>query len=74
MERLAEGEGVYVYFECPDLDERVVRLQEAGVIFDEPASDRNWGWREARLRDPDGNRLILYFAGAMRFHPPWRVG
>ena len=27
----------------------------------------------AYLRDPDGNRLCLYFAGENRVNPPWRV-
>ena len=67
------GEGVYVYFECTDLDERVADLQEQGIQFDEPPSDRSWGWREARLRDPDGNRLILFYGGENRINPPWRV-
>ena len=74
VDEVGEGEGVYVYFECEDLDAKVADLRAAGVEFDEPPSDRSWGWREARLRDPDGNRLILYRAGEMRINPPWRIG
>ena len=74
VERVREGEGVYVYFECEALDEHVANLQAAGIEFTEPPSDRSWGWREARLLDPDGNQLILYRAGEMRINPPWRVG
>ena len=73
VDALPEGEGVFVYFECDDLDERCTTLQQAGIVFDEPPSDRDWLWREARLRDPDGNRLILYFGGENRLNPPWRV-
>jgi len=62
-----------VYFECEDLDERVKNLVAAGIVFDEPPSDRTWLWREARLKDPDGNKLILYRAGEHRKNPPWRV-
>ena len=62
-----------VYFECLDLDALIEPLCDAGVLFDEPATDRSWGWREARLRDPDGHRLCLYFAGEMRRYPPWRM-
>jgi hydroxymethylpyrimidine/phosphomethylpyrimidine kinase len=30
-------------------------------------------WREARLRDPDGNIIFFYKAGENRRFPPWRV-
>ena len=30
-------------------------------------------WREARLRDPDGHDVRLYFAGENRLNPPWRM-
>ena len=70
---LPTGEGVYVYFELDDLDAEVNRLVGAGVSFDLLPTDQPWGWREARLLDPDGNRLILYHAGEYRLNPPWRV-
>ncbi|WP_420604127.1 VOC family protein [Flagellimonas sp.] len=73
VEELPKGEGVSIYFECTDLDEKVTILKEKGIHFDEPPSDRTWLWREARLRDPDNNQLILYFAGENRLNPPWRV-
>ena len=53
-----------VYFECDDLDARVAQLKSAGVRFDNDPVDQRWLWREAWLRDPDGNRLCLYFGGA----------
>jgi catechol 2,3-dioxygenase-like lactoylglutathione lyase family enzyme len=62
-----------VYFECRDLDARVAALKVAGLIFDSDPADQPWLWREARLRDPDGNRLCLYFAAENRVSPPWRV-
>jgi catechol 2,3-dioxygenase-like lactoylglutathione lyase family enzyme len=62
-----------VYFECDDLDERVTALKVVGVIFDTALVDQPWLWREARLRDPDGNRLCLFHAGENRLNPPWRV-
>ncbi|WP_020571005.1 VOC family protein [Neolewinella persica] len=71
---LPVGEGTFIYFECADLDERCAALVKAGITFDEPPSDRDWLWREARLRDPDGNRLILFWGGENRLNPPWRVG
>lgn len=72
-EKLPTGDGVYVYFESENLDEEVKRLMQEGIEFDELAEDKNWLWREARLKDPDGNQIILYFAGKNRKNPPWRV-
>lgn len=65
--------GVVVYFECTDLDARVADLQAQGMVFQQLPTDQPWLWREARLLDPDGNVLCLYFAGANRKHPPWRI-
>lgn len=62
-----------IYFECDDLDEQVCRLKAAGIVFDNDPVDQVWNWREAWLRDPDGNRLCLFHAGADRINPPWRV-
>ncbi|WP_190809809.1 VOC family protein [Flagellimonas sp. S3867] len=73
VDQLPIGEGIYLYFECVDLDEKVEQLQENGIQIDEPPSDRPWLWREARLHDPDNNRLILFFAGENRLNPPWRI-
>lgn len=71
----AEGRGPapVVYFECADLDGDVSRLAAAGVEFEQPPTDQPWLWREARLRDPAGNRVCLFQAGSNRRHPPWRV-
>jgi hydroxymethylpyrimidine/phosphomethylpyrimidine kinase len=63
-----------VYFECADLDQTVARLLAAGVLFDSLPADQPWLWREARLRDPAGNPLCLFWAGPNRRHPPWRIG
>ncbi len=62
-----------VYFECDDLDARVAALHASGVVFDHGPINQSWLWREAWLRDPDGNRLCFYFAGENRLNPPWRV-
>jgi len=70
---LPEGEGVWIYFESHRLDAWVAELQEAGFQFDEALENKRWLWREARLSDPDGNRLILYHAGRNRKDPPWRI-
>lgn len=63
-----------IYLECERLDDKVRELQAAGVRFDSQPEDQRWLWREARLRDPDGNRLCLYHAGENRKRPPWRIG
>lgn len=65
--------GVVVYFECADLDARVRQLLAAGVEFTQLPADQRWLWREARLRDPSGNELCLYWAGGNRKDPPWRI-
>ncbi len=62
-----------VYLESDMLDAWVEALQAAGIVFETAPEDQSWGWREARLRDPAGNRLCLYRAGEYRRFPPWRV-
>lgn len=72
-EELPSGNGISVYFECENLDEKVEQLIEKGVSFDQLPKDQTWLWREAYLKDPDGNQLILFFAGENRINPPWRI-
>ncbi len=62
-----------VYFECDDLDERVEQLARAGIPFEHGPRNQPWMWREARLRDPDGNIIFFYKAGESRRFPPWRL-
>ncbi|WP_018343923.1 VOC family protein [Cytophaga aurantiaca] len=70
---LSTGEGIWIYFESADLDKRVAELQTKNITFEELPNDKPWLWREARLKDPDGNQLILYKAGENRLNPPWRI-
>lgn len=72
-EELPAGSGIYVYFECMNLDELTANLIDKGIVFDEEPQDKRWLWREARLKDPDGNQLILYYGGENRKNPPWRI-
>jgi predicted enzyme related to lactoylglutathione lyase len=67
------GWGAIVYFESEDLDAEVKRLKAAGIKFDSGPRDEPWLWREARLKDPDQNRIVLFHAGQNRKFPPWRV-
>jgi catechol 2,3-dioxygenase-like lactoylglutathione lyase family enzyme len=73
VEDIAPGEGIYLYFEHQKLDEWVAELQAQGLEFYQLPEDQNWLWREARLKDPDGHTLILYYAGENRKNPPWRI-
>lgn len=72
-EELPTGPGIYIYFECENVDETVEELIKNGITFDEEPTDKRWLWREARLKDPDGNQLILFYGGENRKNPPWRV-
>jgi len=65
--------GATVYLESGALDAWVAYLARRGVRFDQMPADEDWGWREARLTDPAGNRLCLYQAGEYRRYPPWRI-
>ncbi len=73
VEKLPVGDGIYVYFEVENLDERVAELRSLGIEFEELPNDKSWLWREARLKDLDGNQLILFYGGENRKNPPWRI-
>lgn len=64
---------ITLYFECDDLDAEYERLMSLGIEFDQPPTDREWLWREAYLRDPNGNKICLFHAAENRKDPPWRV-
>lgn len=72
-DELPSGHGISVYFECENLDHKVEILEKAGIVFDLAPTDQEWLWREAKLKDVDGNQLILYYAGKNRLDPPWRL-
>jgi catechol 2,3-dioxygenase-like lactoylglutathione lyase family enzyme len=64
---------VVLYFECETLDAEVDRLKSLGLEFDEDPTDRPWLWRQAYLKDPNGNKICLFHGGENRKNPPWRV-
>lgn len=65
--------GTTIYLESGALDAWVAYLARRGVRFDQMPKDEEWGWREAHLADPDGNRICLYQAAEYRRFPPWRL-
>ncbi len=73
VESLPSGNGIWLYFEVKDLDAKVKALQDLGIQFEEEPVDQPWLWREARLRDPDQNSIILYYPGENRINPPWKI-
>jgi catechol 2,3-dioxygenase-like lactoylglutathione lyase family enzyme len=64
---------ITLYFETAELDAEYERLQAEGITFNLPPTAQTWGWREAHLEDPDGHKLILFWAGEYRINPPWRI-
>ncbi len=69
----AESADVVIYFEAPDVDLEVRRLENLGLEFETAPTDQHWLWREAYLRDPAGNLICIYHAGQNRRYPPWRI-
>ncbi len=73
VDKISNEEGIWIYFEVENIDERVKELQSNGFEFESLPEDMPWLWREARIKDPDNNQLIIYFAGENRLNPPWRL-
>ena len=70
---IAASTATTFYFESNRLDAWVAELAAQGLVFDQMPKDESWLWREARLRDPHGNIICLYYSGENRRYPPWRV-
>jgi catechol 2,3-dioxygenase-like lactoylglutathione lyase family enzyme len=73
VDQIYRGEKPVIYFECDDLDKTVEALEQKGIVLESRPVDQTWLWREAYLRDPDGNLICLYYAGENRLNPPWRL-
>ncbi len=73
QENISPSSNIKLYFECENLDDEVKRLKTLGLIFDQEPIDQTWLWREANLKDPNGNDICLFLAGENRLNPPWRV-
>jgi catechol 2,3-dioxygenase-like lactoylglutathione lyase family enzyme len=72
-DKISDNSNIVLYFECNNLDEKVLELKEKGIVFEQEPTDQTWLWREAHLRDLDNNKIILFHAGKNRKNPPWRV-
>ncbi|MCH2233382.1 MAG: VOC family protein [Crocinitomicaceae bacterium] len=72
VDEILPNNGSWIYFEVDNLDQNVKELKAKGIVFDQMPKDESWLWREAKLTDPDGNKIILYKAGENRKNPPWR--
>lgn len=73
IESISNNTEIKVYFEVEKLDEKINELIGKGIIIDHMPEDKPWLWREAYLKDPFGNQIILYFAGENRINPPWKL-
>jgi len=73
VDELPKGDGITLYFENEKLDKTVTDLISQGIQFDELPNDKSWGWREARLKDADQNKIIIFHGGTNRKNPPWRI-
>ena len=72
-EEVSKEKGVLIYFEVMDVADTVSELIKKGIKFDQMPEDKSWLWTEARLKDPDGNQIVIYRAGENRKNPPWRI-
>lgn len=72
-EKLQNKIGPIIYFEVENVEETIKKLQKKGIVFETLAEEKPWLWKEASLKDPDENLLIIYHAGSNRKNPPWRI-
>lgn len=73
VDRMPEGQTAIIYFEVETIAEKVAVLKKKGITFDTEITKQSWGWTEAKLKDPDGNPIIIYHAGKNRKNPQWRL-
>ena len=72
-EETVPNKNIILYFECEDLDAKVVELENLGLQFESEPQNQIWLWRETYLKDPNSNKICLFYAGENRQNPPWRV-
>ncbi len=54
-----EAHSISLWVYADDCDAAIERLRGAGVPIVEEPTDQPWGERVARVRDPDGNEVII---------------
>jgi predicted enzyme related to lactoylglutathione lyase len=57
--RTGARESVDLWLQVRDVDVVGRELQEAGVDIIEPSTDKPWGLREMKIRDPDGLSIMI---------------
>ncbi len=72
-DKISSDSNIILYFECESLDARVEELKQIGIEFESEPQGEPWLWRESYLKNPDGNRICLFYAGQNRRNPPWCV-
>ncbi len=50
---------VQLHFEVDDVDAEYEGLRSAGLDFEEPPTDKPWGWRVASIKDPAGHLVEI---------------
>lgn len=62
-----------IFLHCDSVDADVDAAVARGLVFDTLPTDQSYLWRTATLRDPSGNRIVLFTAGTNQHFPPWRL-
>jgi catechol 2,3-dioxygenase-like lactoylglutathione lyase family enzyme len=62
-----------IFLWCENVDRDVAMAEARGLSFDWPPTDQSYLWRTAGLRDPAGNRIVLFTPGVNQHFPPWRL-
>jgi lactoylglutathione lyase len=58
--------GIRLYFETPELEAAVQRVEKAGYTVKKPPTKMPWGWTHAYLDDPDGHEISIYWSDGQR--------
>ena len=73
VDTISNENGIAIYFEVTDVEKKVSELKAKGIVFETESEDQSWLWKEAKLKDLDGNQIIIFHAGKNRKNPPWRI-
>ena len=62
-----------IFLACENVDADAAAATARGLTFDWPPTDQSYLWRTAGLRDPAGNRIVLFTPDTNQHFPPWRL-